>query len=157
MKKVLIALDYDPSAQQIAELGYALAQSMNAETTLLHVISEAHYYATVGTSPITGLSNLLDVMPMKLNSVDDVKIAAQKYLDRIKNHLDGQSIHTSIKEGNADDAILAEAKAIDADIIVLGSHSRRWIDNILMGSVAEKVLNNTQVPVYIIPVKKAEQ
>jgi len=40
------------------------------------------------------------------------------------------------------------------DIIVMGSHSRRWFDEILMGSVTETVLHNTSVPLFIIPTKK---
>lgn len=156
MKKVLIALDYDSSAQKIAEAGYALAQSMNAETTLLHVVSDAPYYATVGTSPITGLNNQLDVLPLILNNSDEIKTEAHKYLNRTKAHLGGALIHTSVKEGETGDAILEEAKSIHADVIVLGSHSRRWIENILLGSVAEKVLKNTDVPLFIIPLSKAE-
>lgn len=156
MKKVLIALDYDPSAQKIAESGYALAQSMNAEITLLHVVSEPNYYATVGISPITGLDDQLNVMPLTFDSMDDLKAEAHKYLNRIKAHLGGTSIHTSVQEGEAEDAILGTAKSMNADIIVLGSHSRRWIENILMGSVAEKVLKNTKVPLYIVPLKKED-
>ena len=157
MKKVLIALDYDPSAQKIAESGYALAQSMNAEVTLLHVVSEPNYYATVGASPITGLGDQLGVMPLAFDNIDDLKAEAHKYLNRIKSHLGGEPIHTAVQEGEADEAILGTAKSMHADIIVLGSHSRRWIENILMGSVAENVLKDTKVPVYIIPLKKAEE
>ena len=157
MKKVLIALDYDPSAQKIAESGYALAQSMNAEITLLHVVSEPNYYATVGVSPITGLDDQINVVPLNMDSMDDLKAEAHKYLNRMKTHLGGESIHTSVQEGEAEDAILGSAKSLNADIIVIGSHSRRWIDNILMGSVAEKVLKNTKVPLYIIPLRKEEE
>ena len=39
-KKVLIALDYNPTAQKVAEVGFSMAKSMNAEITLLHVISD---------------------------------------------------------------------------------------------------------------------
>ena len=38
MKKVLIALDYDPTAQKVAEAGYSLAKSLNAEVILLDLI-----------------------------------------------------------------------------------------------------------------------
>ena len=36
----------------------------------------------------------------------------------------------------------------------MGSHSRRWLENILMGSVAEKVLHHSTIPIFIIPTKK---
>jgi len=47
MKKVLIALDFGPSAQVIAETGYNLAKSMNAEVYLLHVTADATYYSAL--------------------------------------------------------------------------------------------------------------
>ena len=37
MRKVLIALDYDPSAQIVAETGFSFAKTMGAAVTLLHV------------------------------------------------------------------------------------------------------------------------
>jgi nucleotide-binding universal stress UspA family protein len=40
MKKVLIALDYNPTAQKVAEVGFSMAKSMNAEVSLLHVIAD---------------------------------------------------------------------------------------------------------------------
>jgi len=39
MKKVLVALDYDPSSLKVAEAGYDLARTMNAQTVLLHIAS----------------------------------------------------------------------------------------------------------------------
>jgi nucleotide-binding universal stress UspA family protein len=43
MKKILIALDYNPTAQQVAETGYKLAKSMNAKVLLLHVVADYTY------------------------------------------------------------------------------------------------------------------
>ena len=54
MKKILIALDYDPTAQKVAETGHKLAKAMNARTILLHVISDATYYSSLNYSPIMG-------------------------------------------------------------------------------------------------------
>lgn len=39
MNKILIALDYDPSAQKVAETGFSFAKAMKAEITLLHVMT----------------------------------------------------------------------------------------------------------------------
>jgi nucleotide-binding universal stress UspA family protein len=35
----------------------------------------------------------------------------------------------------------------------MGSHSRKWLENIVMGSVTEKVLHHTSIPLFIIPTK----
>jgi nucleotide-binding universal stress UspA family protein len=47
MKKILIALDYNPSAQKVAETGYTLAKAMNVKAILLHVISDITYYSSL--------------------------------------------------------------------------------------------------------------
>jgi nucleotide-binding universal stress UspA family protein len=41
-----------------------------------------------------------------------------------------------------------------ADVIVIGSHSRKWLENIVMGSVTEKVLHHTSIPLLIVPTRK---
>jgi nucleotide-binding universal stress UspA family protein len=48
----------------------------------------------------------------------------------------------------------AMAKEIYAEIIAIGSHGRRSIDEIILGSVTEKVLQKSTIPLYIIPTKK---
>jgi nucleotide-binding universal stress UspA family protein len=58
-----------------------------------------------------------------------------------------------LKEGEFDESILQSAKEMQVDIIVLGTHSRKGLGKILMGSVAEKVLHHTSIPLFIIPVK----
>ena len=62
-------------------------------------------------------------------------------------------IRTFLREGDFADAILEAAKDLHADIIVMGSHSRKWLEKIMMGSVTEKVLHHTSVPLFIIPTK----
>ena len=60
MKKVLIALDYNPTAQKVAETGFSMAKAMNAEVTLLHVISDLVYYSSAEYSPIMGFTGIME-------------------------------------------------------------------------------------------------
>jgi nucleotide-binding universal stress UspA family protein len=155
MKQILIALDYDPSAQQIAEGGMALAKAMNAKITLLHVIADPTYYSSLDYSPIMGFNGFgLGAAVDLQGTFSELKKLSQDYLERSKEYLGDSSIQTIIKEGDSSDAILEAAKTLHADIIVMGSHSRRGLDKILMGSVTESVLHKTSVPLYIIPTKK---
>ena len=153
MKKVLIALDYDPTAQKVAETGYSLAKSMGAEVILLHIVSDPVYYSSTGYSPIMGFTGL-EMEPLQLDSVDGLKKASQHFLNKSKHHLGDNTIQTLVKEGDFAESILRSAKDVHADIIVMGSHSRRWLDEILMGSVTEKVLHHTSIPLFIVPTKK---
>ena len=153
MKKVLIALDYNPTAQKIAEMGYALAKTMGAEVTLLHVISDPVYYASTDYSPIMGFTGYLNSDPLQLNTIEMLKTASLNFLDKSRNHLGDASIQILVAEGDFAEAILKSAKNLHADIIVIGSHSRKWLENIVMGSVTEEVLHHTTIPLYIIPTK----
>ena len=156
MKKVLIALDYNPTAQKVAEVGFSMAKSMKAEVILLHVISDPMYYSSTEYSPIMGFTGYLDMGALQLDSVDGLKKASQHFLDKSKQHLGDKSILTLVKEGDFADSILDTAKELNADVIVIGSHSRKWLENILMGSVTEKVLHHTSIPLFIVPTKKRD-
>ncbi len=154
MKKILIALDYDPSAQSIAEKGYQLASAMNGSIILLHVVSDPTYYSSLNYSPIMGFDSFSNLDVVQTGAADSLKTAAQDYLDKTRVFLGGSNITSVIKEGDFGDGILEAAKETGADIIVMGTHSRRGIDKILMGSVAEKVLHHSTIPLFIIPKKK---
>jgi len=145
MKKVLIAIDYDQSAQKVAKIGFSMAKNMKAEVILLHVIS----------NPVLYYSSYLAMTPIQVNNDGDLKAVSQKFLDKTKHNLGDETIQTIVKEGDTAESILDLSKKLEVDIIVIGTHSRKWLDNILMGSVAESVLKHTTLPLFIIPTKKA--
>ncbi len=154
MKKVLIALDYDPSAQKIAETGFALAKAMVAEVVLIHVVADTMYYSANEYSPIMGFSGYMNTAPVPTAAGEELKQSSQLFLDKSKKHLGDESIKTVVTEGDFADSILEAAKDLHADIIVMGSHSKKWLEQIVMGSVTEKVLRHTTLPLFIIPTKK---
>lgn len=149
MKKILIALDYNPNAEKIADAGYALAKATNAAVVLMHVVAEPTYYSSMDYSPIMGYSgfNSLDVV----NDLAIFKKASQDFLDQSKKHLGDENITTLVGEGDCAQSILDAARELDVDTIVMGTHSRHGLDKMLMGSIAEKVLRHAIVPLYIIP------
>lgn len=152
MKKVLIALDYDPTAQKIAELGFTFAKLMNAEITLLHVVSDATHYSFLEYSPIMGFNGFTDAN-IEFETIDMLEKAAYDFLNKAKQHLGDEAIKIEVRNGDFANSIISAAKDLHADVIVLGTHSRRGLDKILMGSVAEKVLHQSTIPLFIIPTK----
>jgi len=157
MKKVLIALDYDPSAQEIAEKGYEFAKSMNAHVVLLHVTSDYVYYSSLDYSPILGYDSFSNLGVLQSNTIEELHKAAENYLATTKQHLGDTTIETVVKDGDFGEVILETAKEMNIDILVLGTHGRRGLDKILMGSVAEKILRNSTIPLFIIPTKKIDE
>ncbi|MEI6574636.1 MAG: universal stress protein [Bacteroidota bacterium] len=156
MKKVLIALDYDPTAQKVAETGFAVAKSMGAQVILLHVISEPVYYSSTEYSPIMGFGGYFISGASELSSEETLKESSLDFLAKTRSHLGDESIQTLVKEGEFAETILKTAKQNQADMIIMGSHSRKWLDNIIMGSVTGKVLNHSDIPLLIIPTGQAK-
>ena len=154
LKKVLIALDYDPTAKKVAEIGFLFAKSMKAEIVLLHVIADRTYHTALEYSPVVGSLGISDTEFLQFTTNGGLGKATKHYLDKMKDLLGDSTIKTIVKEGVFADVILAVAKSEHADAIVMGSHSRRWFAEILMGSVTEKVLKDTLIPLFIIPIKK---
>jgi nucleotide-binding universal stress UspA family protein len=153
MKKVLIALDYNPNAEKIAETGFALSKAMQAEVVLLHVMADTAYYSAYEYSPIMGFNNFSSVDALLPDTLNELTKGIKEFLEKSKEHLGDAGIQTVVKEGDVPTTIIETAKELQADIIVMGSHSRRGLDKILMGSVAEKVLHHSSIPLFIIPVK----
>jgi nucleotide-binding universal stress UspA family protein len=151
IKKVLIALDYNQSAQKVAEMGYEIAHSMGAEITILHVLVDPIYYSDPEYSPIVGFSGHLSTSPLILDSMEELNGVVQKFLDKIKQHLGDENIITLIKNGDFSDSILSTSIEMKADMIVMGSHSQKWLEKIVMGSVSENVLKSSKLPILIIP------
>ncbi|MFA6872543.1 MAG: universal stress protein [Bacteroidaceae bacterium] len=146
IKKVLIALDYDKTSQKVAEQGFAMAKAMGAKVLLLHVLFEQPIY----------YSSFDYMSEFKVDLKDDLRKRAQQFLNKTKKHLDDESIELILNEGEIAGTILKTAKEVNADIIVMGSHSRKWLENIIMGSDAKGVLRKTKIPLYIVPIKKQD-
>ena len=143
IKKVLIAMDYDQTSQKVAETGFSMATAMNAETILMHVISEQPVYYSAYTY----------MRELKVDILGDLKVSTQEFLNKTKKLLGDDSIKTILKEGEIAQTILQTAKELNVDVIVMGTHSRKWLENIIMGSEAANVLKDTTIPLFIVPTK----
>ncbi|HLN72830.1 MAG: universal stress protein [Methylococcaceae bacterium] len=152
-KKILIALDYARSATEVADIGYSIAKSMNGQVILLHVMEDASYYSTPGYVPIVGFSNFSHTDFLQMIDVEGIKKAGDHFMDKMKHHLGDESIQTIIEEGDVADMVIKTALKVNADIIIIGSRSRNWLEKVFIGSTAVKVLDHSPVPLLVIPVK----
>jgi nucleotide-binding universal stress UspA family protein len=150
---VLIALDYNPTAQKVAEVGYSLAKAMDAECFLIHILASPIIYTSLNYDPIMGFSGFGSFDNYQLDSELLSKIALN-YLDEVKNHLHDSNIKTIVKEGEFAQQIMEAAKINKADIIVMGTHSQQWLEKILVGSTTESIIEISKIPIVIVPTKK---
>lgn len=151
MEKILIAIDYNPVSEKVAEAGYKLAQKLGARVCLVHVVADVSYYSTQYPT-FMGYDGY--GMSADLNVASEMRKYAEEFLETAASHLNDPTVTTFLAEGDAPEAILDYAKEWRADLIVMGTHSHSALEKLLVGTVASKVLEKTEVPVHMVPVKK---
>jgi nucleotide-binding universal stress UspA family protein len=77
---------------------------------------------------------------------------AQLAIERVATAMakEGVEVTGTVVGGQPDEVIVRTARDLGADLIVVGSHGRTGLDKVLMGSVSEKVLNQTVCPVLVV-------
>jgi nucleotide-binding universal stress UspA family protein len=148
MKKILIALDYDGSADKVAETGYAIAKTLNAEIAMVHVITEPAWY-NEEKIPFMGYYHGHNTGATAY--ARDIKKEAVRFLAASVIHLGDSNIKTIVLEGKAANAILKFSEAWKADLIVMGSHRRHGLDRLHVTHVAAYVLGNSKIPLLTVP------
>lgn len=148
MKKIMIAIDYSPAAQKIAETGFAVAKGLNAELAIVHVITEAAFYA-MDYSPIMGYKGGYTEGAVQV--VEDITKEAENFLAATINHLGDPTIMTRVLQGDTKQAIIDCSKEWNADLIVLGSHSHHGLERLFSTDLASYMLNHSKVALLAIP------
>ncbi len=154
MKRIVIGIDYDPTAEKVAQTAYNLFIGSNVGITLLHVVANEVYYSSRAYSPIMGFTGFVPTEPIEGEQTQFLMEAGAEYLEKTRDFLGDVNISTIVKEGNFADTILETAEELNADLIVVGSHSRRWLEKIVMGSVTEAILRLSKIPVLVVPTGK---
>lgn len=149
MKRILIAVDYDPLAEKVADTGYKLSQALQGEVILLHVIKEPAYYASELYSPIMGFTGFED--PATFEVMKGIEKEAYRFLEKSRTHLGNENIEIAVVEGEFDEAIISAVEKYNADILVVGTHSRKGLNKFFVGNLAEKILNKVSIPVLVVP------
>ncbi len=151
MKKILIAIDYNPVSEDVAKGGYKLAQHLNAEVCLIHVVADASYYE-ISYPEFMGFTHINPVAD-HVHIHNDIHKNGENFLKQAVAHLGDPSVKTHLAEGDTVDAILEYSTVWGADILVLGTHSHSVLEKLFLGSVAASIIEKTKVPAYLIPVK----
>lgn len=150
-KKILVALDFSSSAHLVAEQGQVLAESLNAELHLVHILADWTYYSGMNYSPILGFTSA-DFGAHQSVQNQELRNSAMSYLEKTKSYLNYDNTHLHVEEGTVENVIARMCDDLDFDYIVIGSHGRNKIDKILIGSNTEKVLASVNIPTVVIPV-----
>jgi nucleotide-binding universal stress UspA family protein len=151
IRHILLPLDGTPLAEQVLETARMLGGLCGARFTLLRVVQPALRPGFLGEgSTPEGLhdSPLQDLRLHQRKSEEE----AQAYLDGVALPMrqQGVSVETRVRiEEQPALGILGEAEASKADLIALETHGRRGLSRLILGSVADKVVRGTTLPVLL--------
>ena len=139
-KKILVPLDGSQLAETVLPHARALAKSEGAEIVLLRVA-------------VTPDESLFTRNPAEgSNIVKLIEEEAQDYMQAEISKLKKKRVKVSgiTREGPIPETILDVAEETHADIIAMSTHGRSGIQRWLMGSVAERVVHFSPIPVMLI-------
>jgi nucleotide-binding universal stress UspA family protein len=144
--KIVAATDFSEDSNLALGFAQELALKFSADVVLLHVDQPL---APVMMTPELGPS--MDVGAMG-RIAEEQRMLAQKELDKIAGKLReaGLKVKVQLKVGSPFLEILHTAQSENADLIVLGTHGRTGLAHVLMGSVAERVVQKAPCPVLTI-------
>ena len=142
IRTILVPTDFSRDAELSTSVALDLLAKQPGETTLvlLHVYHLPYEYTAYGT------------IPTSLDYFKDVEGAAEERLRELAEPLAGEglTVKTVAREGYPSEVIVAEAEAIGADLIALGTHGRSGLTHLLLGSTAERVVKHANCPVLTV-------
>jgi len=141
-RRILVALDGSAAASAGLREALRLAKREGAELCILHVVNESVPYTPLAGAPPINLIALL---------LGSGRALLKKALAQAcKQGVEAQTILVESAERHAAGTIVAQARKQRADLIVLGTHGRRGMLRLVLGSDAEQVVRTAPVPVLLV-------
>jgi len=136
ISRILVATDFSVQARNALEWAQSLAGAFEAKLVLLHVID------------IFSLAEMGCVMEGGTDPLPLVREQAHRCMGELKTLL--PNAEAVVREASPRPTIVAAARELSCQLIVMGTHGRSGLAHLLLGSVAEYVVRNSTVPVLTV-------
>lgn len=155
VKRILVAKDLSKEASNVIRYALELGSKFDAQVHVLHVMPTVDHAVLNMVAIAMGPDKLA-----KFNTDNEAGLAEQtrkqlnEILEEEKRLADfelNKDPQIEVHHGEPAPMILTVADRIDADLIILGSHSKGRLHYAFLGSVAEKILRKSQRAVFIVP------
>jgi nucleotide-binding universal stress UspA family protein len=150
-EKILVPLDGskvgEAALADVEDMALKIGSCAQVEVTLLQVISELTYDFLTDAEAAQ--------LPYDETDMKKIEQGAQRYLDKVAGRLEGKGIQvkTIIKTGHAAEQIIKVAQDIGADLIAMSTHGRSGLGRWALGSITDKVLSRSDIPVLTVRAK----
>jgi len=137
-RNIVIATDGSENTQKAISYGIKIAKISGATVHALYVVDTS----SLSQSWTAGWETMYEIL----------KNGGQKAISQVKEYGEASGIEVKevLLEGHPSSEIIDFAENSDIDLIVMGTLGKTGLDRFLMGSVAEKVVRNSKVPVLVV-------
>jgi nucleotide-binding universal stress UspA family protein len=143
--KLLVAVDLSESTQTIVEKVEEITREYPARVWILHNAEPGPDFLEFRVDPLAARESLAKKFHKEHRQIQDIASQLRKA---------GLDATALLVHGETVEAILKEASDLDVDAIVVGTHGRGAMHQLLVGSVSEGVLHKSSYPVLVIPTHK---
>ena len=139
IKKILIPTDGSDYSLRAAEYGISVAKILGAQVMVVYVID------TVVLDQIAKVNE-------RENVERELKQDGEKYIHYVLGLAEKQGVKAAslLAKGRPFEQVVHLAKGLGMDLIVMGTYGRRGAERILIGSVAERVIEYASCPVLVV-------
>lgn len=142
IRRVLCPVDFSPHSENALDFALDLAKRLGADVHLVHVFQLPVYALPDGA------------MMAGPEFTTKVTTELQKALTELARRKEGARIETHLVEGIPYREVVRMTDELGADLVVMGTHGRTGIRHLLLGSVAERVVRSSKVPVITVPMRE---
>ena len=143
---ILVATDGSELADRALDHAIELAKALSSEITIV-TVSEPAAVVGAGYSAVAG--TIVDPIPELIEAQEE---AAKGLLDKAGAKVTSAGVPVKtvyVNDSFPADGIISTANSVGADLIVMGSHGRRGLGRLLLGSQTNNVLAHTAIPVLV--------
>lgn len=155
VSSILWPTDGGEPSYQALEAAIAIAEKFNARIYALRVIAPVPALAGPGYAPMVGAgyeSMAIKGYDIPLYQQELLKSAesdlSQVVAEKVPKDIE---ISSEVKIGSPAEAIIEFAREKNVDIIIMATHGRTGISRFMIGSVAEKTIRQSTIPLLVIP------
>jgi nucleotide-binding universal stress UspA family protein len=143
--KILVGIDFSDSSEVIVEKTEQLAKAFSAAIWLIHVAEPNPEFVGYEAGPQSVRDSLSEQFHEEHRQI-------QMLAERMRNK--GIDTTALLVQGSTVETLLNEASRLVVDMVVIGSHGRGAVYELLMGSVTKGVIHGAKCPVLVVPTHK---
>jgi len=145
MKNIAVGIDFSDLAEPVLEHAAELAKALDAQLHLVHIYAPEPDFVGYAEYAYPGEDE-------REEELREEKKKIREWIDDLKKK--GLDVSGYMREGDTVHGLLEFAEKREANMVVIGTHGRGFVERMLLGSVAEGIIRHAKLPVVVVPSRK---